>query len=123
MGDRRSALGKPRNSKIRISSVRDIDASELSEQELGGSEERYAVVMAAADEGYWDWIVATDDFYASPRLLEMYGFSPGTIFAGRDDFLARIPLHPEARPKWQKAVAAHFAGQTVRLWMETRMLW
>jgi PAS domain S-box-containing protein len=104
-------------------SVTDIDARKLTEQELKCSEERYALVMAAADEGYWDWIVATDDFYGSPRLLEMYGFPPGTIFAGRDDFLARIPLHPEDRPKWQKAVAAHFAGKTARLEMETRMLW
>src|ERR1700694_2088073 len=103
MGDRRSALGKPRSSKIGISSVTGIDASELAEQELKRSEERYALVMAAADEGYWDWIVATDDFYASPRLLEMYGFPPGTTFAGRDDFLARFPLHPEDRPKWQEA--------------------
>ena len=104
-------------------SVTDIDARKLTEQELKCSEERYALVMAAADEGYWDWIVGTDDFYASPRLLEMYGFPPGTIFVGRDDFLARIPLHPEDRPKWQKAVAAHFAGKTARLEMETRMLW
>ena len=104
-------------------SVTDIDARKLTEQELKCSEERYALVMAAADEGYWDWIVATDDFYASPRLLEMYGFPPGTIFAGRDDFLARVPLHPGDRPKWQKAVAAHFAGKTARLEMETRMLW
>ena len=104
-------------------SVTDIDARKLTEQELKRSEERYALVMAAADEGYWDWIVATDDFYASPRLLEMYGFPSGTIFVGRDDFLARIPLHPEDRPKWQKVVAAHFAGKTARLEMETRMLW
>jgi len=104
-------------------SVTDIDARKLTEQELKRSEERYALVMAAADEGYWDWIVATDQFQASPRLLKMYGLPPDTTFAGRDDFLARIPLHPEDRPKWQKAVAAHFAGKTARLEMENRLLW
>jgi PAS domain S-box-containing protein len=104
-------------------SVTDIDARKLTEQELKRSEERYALVMAAADEGYWDWVVATDQFQASPRLLKMYGLPPDTTFAGRDDFLARIPLHPEDRPKWQKAVAAHFAGKTARLEMENRLLW
>src|SRR5467141_1086532 len=104
-------------------SVTDIDARKLTEQELKRSEERYALVMAAADEGYWDWVVATDQFQASPRLLKMYGLPPDTTFAGRDDFLARIPLHPDDRPKWQNAVAAHFAGKTARLEMENRLLW
>src|SRR5467141_1715136 len=113
------AQGKP---ALISGSVTDIDARKLAEQELKRSEERYALVMAAADEGYWDWIVASNQFHVSPRLLEMYGFPPGTTFAGRNDFLARIPLHPEDRPKWQEAVAAHFAGKTARLEMETRML-
>src|SRR5258706_6774050 len=90
--------------------------------ELKRSEERYALVMAASDEGYWDWMVASDEFYASPRLLEMYGFPPGTTFAGRDDFLARFPLHPEDRLTWQESVAAHFTGKTARFDKELRTL-
>ena len=73
------------------------------------SEQRYALVMEASEEGFWDWMVATDDFYASPRMLELYGFPPGTIFAGRDDFLARFPFHPEDRPKWQVTASLAFA--------------
>ncbi|HYR35288.1 MAG TPA: PAS domain-containing protein, partial [Burkholderiales bacterium] len=103
-------------------SVTDIDARKLAEDALRRSEERYALAMAAADEGHWDWILAADEFYASPRLLEMYGFPPGTTFAGRDDFLARFPLHPEDRPKWQEAIAAHFAGKTARFDKELRTL-
>mgnify|MGYP003404323396 CR=1 FL=1 len=44
--------------------------------------------MEASGDGHTDWIVATDEFYASPRLLEMCGFPPGTTFAGRADFVA-----------------------------------
>ena len=113
------AQGKP---ALLAGSVTDINARKLAEQELKRSEERYALVMAAADEGYWDWIVASDQFHASPRLLEMYGLPPATTFAGREDFLARIPLHPEDRPKWQEAVAAHFAGETARFDKELRIL-
>jgi len=103
-------------------SVTDIDARRRTEHELKRSDERYALVMAASDEGYWDWIVATDEFYASPRLLEIYGFPPGTTFAGRNDFLARFPLHPDDRQVWREAVGAHFAGKTARFDKELRTL-
>src|SRR5712671_7857261 len=103
-------------------SVTDIDARKCAEHELKLSEERHALAMTAADEGYWDWIVDTDEFYCSPRLLEMYGFPPGTTFTGRNDFLARFPLHPEDRLTWQESVAAHFAGKTARFDKELRTL-
>ena len=41
------------------------------------------------------------EFYASPRLLEIYGFAPGTTFNGRDDLLRGFPFHPEDRPQWR----------------------
>jgi PAS domain-containing protein len=55
-------------------------------------------------------------------MLELYGFPPGTTFAGRSDFLTRLPLHPEDRPKWEAAAAAHFAGTAARIDMEIRIL-
>ena len=44
-------------------------------------QERYVRAMEASDDGFWDWIVADDTIYTSPRLLEIYGFAPGTSFA------------------------------------------
>src|SRR5258706_78379 len=89
---------------------------------LQRSEERYAMAMNASDEGFWDWDVATDDFHASPRMLEMYGFPPDTRFAGGADFISRFPFHPEDQSKWEQAVAAHFAGESARFDIEIRML-
>jgi PAS domain S-box-containing protein len=89
---------------------------------LRRSEERFALAMRAAGEGHWDWNILTDEFYGSPRMLELYGFPPGTTFAGRADFLTRFPFHPEDKPKWEKAAAAHFAGDTARFDLEMRML-
>src|SRR5258708_29264143 len=78
--------------------------------------------MDASDEGFWDWDVATDEFYASPRMLEMYGFPPDTRFAGRADFIQRFAFHPEDQPQWEQAVAAHLAGEAARFDIEIRML-
>ncbi|HEV7800164.1 MAG TPA: PAS domain S-box protein [Burkholderiales bacterium] len=93
-----------------------------AETALRRSEERYALAVNAAGEGHWDWNILTDEFYASPRMIEMYGFAPGTTFAGRADFIARFPFHPEDRPKWDAAAAAHFAGTTARFDLEIRMI-
>src|SRR4029453_9865737 len=98
------------------------DALRSSEAALRLSEKRYALAMEASGEGHWDWSVAADEFYADPQMLALYGFPPGTTFAGRSDFLARLPLHPEDRPKWEAAAASHFAGTTTRLDREIRIL-
>jgi PAS domain S-box-containing protein len=89
---------------------------------LRRSEERYARAMEASGDGHTDWIVATDEFYASPRLLEMCGFPPGTKFAGRADFVARLPVHPEDRDRIVAAVNAHYAGTANRLELDMRVL-
>jgi PAS domain S-box-containing protein len=86
------------------------------------SAEGFALAMQASGEGHWDWDIETDDYYASPRMLELYGFTPDTVFAGRADFLARFPFYPEDRANWETLCAAHFAGNTARLTLEIRMI-
>ena len=89
---------------------------------LRRSEERYARAMEASGDGHTDWIVATDEFYASPRLLEMCGLPPDKKFAGRSDFVARFPVHPEDRDRIVEAVNAHYAGTSDRLELDVRVL-
>ncbi|KQV91362.1 hypothetical protein ASD15_04860 [Massilia sp. Root351] len=100
----------------------DVTDRVRSETALRASEQRYALAMSAAGEGHWDWDIQKDEFYGSPRMLELYGFPPDTVFAGRADFLARFPFHPEDKPKWEKAAAEHFAGRSARFDLEIRML-
>jgi PAS domain S-box-containing protein len=89
---------------------------------LRRSEERYARAMEASGDGHTDWIVATDEFYASPRLLEMCGLPPDAKFAGRSDFVARFPIHPEDRDRIAEAINAHYTGTSVRLELDMRVL-
>jgi PAS domain S-box-containing protein len=85
-------------------------------------QERYARAMSTSDDGFWDWIVAGDAIYTSPRLLEIYGFAPGTSFAGRDDLIARIPFQPEDRQLVTRVFAEHLAGKTGRCDVEARFI-
>ena len=100
----------------------DVTPRKLAEEALRESEERYERAMDSSDVGYWDWIPAVDKVYASPRLLEIYGFAPGTTFNGRDDLVRSIPFHPEDRPSLMRAYADHIAGKTARFNVEVRFI-
>jgi PAS domain S-box-containing protein len=84
--------------------------------------ERLARAMKTSDDGFWDWIVADDTIYTSPKLLEIYGFAPSTSFAGRDDLIVRIPFHSEDRQLVTRVFAEHFAGKTARCDVEARFI-
>jgi len=113
----RDAAGTP----LRIAgSISDVDARRRGEDALRESEQRYERAMDSSEVGYWDWIPVVDKIYTSPRLLEIYGFAPGTTFAGRSDLLARIPWHTDDRAMLIRASAEHIAGKTARYKVETR---
>jgi predicted ATPase/signal transduction histidine kinase len=90
--------------------------------DLRRSEERYALAVQAAGDGHSDWIVATDELYASPRLLEMLGLPAETRFAGRADYLARIGFHPEDRERALRTLEEFYAGDGTRLDLDMRIL-
>ena len=113
----RDADGNPRRM---AGSISDIDARKCAEDALRESENRYERAMLASKAGLWDWDVASDEFYASPRLLELTGFAPGTTFSGREDFIRRAPFQSEDREKYERAVRELFAGGGSQLVMELR---
>ena len=93
-----------------------------AEEALRESQERYERVMLASNPGIWDWDVVKDEFYVSPRFLEMGGLPPDTVVSGREDFMRRGSLPPEDREKWSQAVRLLFASGGSRLTMELRAI-
>lgn len=100
----------------------DVTEQRMAVQALQQSEQRHAKAMEAARDGHWDWIAETDDFYASPRMLEIYGFPPETRFKGRQDFLDRFPFHPGDRAAWQSTIDQFFASRHDRIEIPLRLV-
>jgi PAS domain S-box-containing protein len=101
--------------------ARDVTERKRSELALWQSEERYELAMAASESGYWDWDIATNKYFASPKAYELGGYEPGE-WVTRDDFRARANMHPEDFAKWEAAREELFAGTGERLAMECRYL-
>ena len=102
--------------------VRDVTEKRRVDEALRESEGRYALAMEAAGDGHTDWDLITGEHYISPRLLQILGYPPGTTFADRAEWVRRFPFYPDDRPKWERAIAAHFAGRDPHFKMELRIV-
>jgi PAS domain S-box-containing protein len=94
---------------------------EAGERALHESEERYALAMEGANEGHWDWDVATDRLFLSPKMRAWAGLSSDREITTRTEWLARIVIHPDDLPRFVEAPRAHFEGRTPRYECEYRV--
>jgi PAS domain S-box-containing protein len=83
------------------------------------SEERYALVARATDDGLWDWDVSAGLVYYSPRWKSMLGYDDAEIGDGPGEWLDRV--HPEDREDLAAAIAAQLGGSSSPLEMEHRI--
>jgi PAS domain S-box-containing protein len=94
---------------------------EAGERALRVSEERYALAMEGANEGYWDWDIASDRLFLSPKMLTWVGQNSENPIVTRTEWRARVVIHPDDVPRFEAATADHFAGRTPRYECEYRV--
>jgi PAS domain S-box-containing protein len=75
------------------------EALRRSEAALRVSEERYALALEASEEGHYDIDLQTGEIFVSARVNEIYGFPAQAETLKRGEFFARIPFHPDDRPR------------------------
>jgi PAS domain S-box-containing protein len=69
------------------------------------SEERYALVLRAVDDGVWDWNLQTHEVYIAPRWKEIVGYAPDELPDTEASFFDR--LHPDDRTAVDTAIRQH----------------
>ncbi len=103
-----------------ICTFSDITERRRVEQALRESQERYALAVAGANDGLWDWDLSTNQMYFSSRWQEMLGYEAGEISPNPDEWIDRI--HPEDRERVRKELAAHLTGLTPHFESEHRVV-
>jgi PAS domain S-box-containing protein len=100
---------------------RQLRRVESSERALRESEERYALAMDGANEGFWDWQMRSDHLFVSQRMKLLSGHSAETEITTRRTWLEKTVVHPDDLPRRNAALADHFAGRTPRYECEYRV--
>jgi PAS domain S-box-containing protein len=101
--------------------LRQLRRVELGEQALRASEERYALAMEGANEGHWDWDIASDRLFLSPKMRAWAGLSADSLVNTRTAWLQQIVIHPDDGSRFDAALRDHFEGRTPRYECEYRI--
>jgi PAS domain S-box-containing protein len=104
-----------------VALLRQLRRVEASERALRESEERYALAMEGANEGFWDWHVPGDHLFVSQKMKTLSGHSPDAEFTTRSAWMAKTIIHPDDEPRRESALNDHFEGRTERYECEYRV--
>jgi diguanylate cyclase (GGDEF)-like protein/PAS domain S-box-containing protein len=88
-------------------------------QRLAASEERHALALRGANDGIWDWDVATDRVFFSARWKAMLGYAEDEVGETRGEWLGRV--HPDERGALTQALDAHLTGANEHFEFEHRI--
>jgi PAS domain S-box-containing protein len=98
--------------------VNDVTGKVEAREKIEAAEQRLRLAVEATDMGTFDWDLEHQEFYSSPRLLEIFGF-PAEAFITHQQLIAA--LHPSDLPIRDRAIRASFT--TGGLSYEARIVW
>jgi PAS domain S-box-containing protein len=101
--------------------LRQLRHVESGEQALRESEERYALAMEGANEGHWDWDIASDRLFLSQKMKMWAGQRGDSDIPTRTAWLARVVIHPDDRARFESALKDHFEARAARYECEYRI--
>jgi diguanylate cyclase (GGDEF)-like protein/PAS domain S-box-containing protein len=98
----------------------DITERSAAEQALKRSEERYALAAAGANDGLWDWDLASGEVYYSLRWRMIVGSSATASISRVEEWFSRV--HPDDVGSLDQALKAHIRGATEQFQHEHRVV-
>lgn len=89
-----------------------IDITELktTAEALAESEQRWELALRGANDGVWDWNLATGEVFYSDRIKTMLGYPVDAFANSTNDWLVRV--HPEDLERTSALFTQHLKGET-----------
>ena len=111
-------LAKPLDLPVAIARIRTQLARRQAERALVESEERYALVIRAANDGIFDWRIDQNQGHFSPRWRALLGCDDAAPVS-LDTWYARV--HPDDIAPLRSNVADHLLGRSEHFEFEHRV--
>jgi len=100
--------------------LRQLRRLEVGELALRKSEQRYAMVLDAANEGHGEWNIETGAIFASERWRALHRIEDPRIDTAQA-LAQAVPLHPDDRSLVKAAIDDHLARRTPAIEIEYRV--
>ena len=95
---------------LRVGQIREQQLSEEREaavEALERGQQRIELGVRGSAAGFWDWDIAKDELYHSPRLVRLLGGPEEPVISTSATFAGR--LHPDDRTETMDALKAHLS--------------
>jgi PAS domain S-box-containing protein len=102
-----------------IAIKQDVTERKRAEESLRASEERFALAIEGANDGIWDWKLATNELYFSPRFKSAIGYEDHEIEASYGVWETR--LHSDDRAGTLAQLHAYLEGRSANYQPEYRL--
>lgn len=105
-----------RDNLLVLAVVRDVTEEGRTLERLREAEERWRFALEGAGDGVWDWNLASNEFYQSPRWREMLGYDGET-----PDLVWNKLIHPDDKQHVYGNLDAYQRGDTPLYQSEFRL--
>jgi diguanylate cyclase (GGDEF)-like protein/PAS domain S-box-containing protein len=103
-------LTKPIDFAVALARIGTQLSHKRAQESLKESEERYALAARGANDGLWDWNLATNVIYFSDRWKAMLGYEEDEIGGNPQEWFDRV--HSEDCARMKDEMSAHQGGLT-----------
>jgi PAS domain S-box-containing protein len=90
--------------------INDITEKHAADKAFKDSQLRWQFALEGSKDGVWDWNLATNEVFFSPRWKAMLGFEETEIANSIEEWKTRV--HPEDAEQCYAAIRKHLTGET-----------
>ena len=122
-------ISKPVDFPVALARIKAQIERKRAEDSLRESEERYALAARGSNDGLWDWDLANQRVYFSPRWKAMLGYAEEDIGDQPAEWLSRVhkedraALETELAAQWDATAASECAIEHRMLHKDGSYLW